>query len=150
MSSVQIIVGSMLGGTEYVAEACEQTLLSLDHQTMIHLSPNFDDILTDNQIWLICTSTHGAGDYPDNIKSFITDLEQSTKDLSTTKFAIIGVGDSNYDTFCFAAKNLQNLLLTKGCKKILALKTFDIQENIDPETMAQEWLIKNKDQLSLG
>ena len=32
MSSFQIIVGSMLGGSEYVAEACEETLIALGHQ----------------------------------------------------------------------------------------------------------------------
>ena len=29
MSSFQIIVGSMLGGSEYVAEACEETLKAM-------------------------------------------------------------------------------------------------------------------------
>ena len=110
MSSFQIIVGSMLGGTEYVAEACEETLQSLGHQTTLHLQPKFDDILSENQIWLVCTSTHGAGDYPDNIHQFIRSLEDCEQDLSSTSFLTIGVGDSNYDTYCLAAKNIENLL----------------------------------------
>ena len=40
MSSIQIIVGSMLGGTEYVAEACEETLTKLDHHVDMHLKPD--------------------------------------------------------------------------------------------------------------
>ena len=107
MSSFQIIVGSMLGGTEYVAEACEETLLALNHQVTLHLTPKFEQINSKNQTWLICTSTHGAGDFPDNIKNFIEDLKNSTVDLSPVKFMIIGVGDSNYDTFCKAALDIQ-------------------------------------------
>ena len=33
MNSYQIIVGSMLGGTEYVAEACEEDRNNLNYQT---------------------------------------------------------------------------------------------------------------------
>lgn len=147
MSSIQIIVGSMLGGTEYVAEACAETLNTLNHDTSIHLSPEFSDIPTENQIWLICTSTHGAGDHPDNIQKFIADLELSTKDLSTVRFLTIGIGDSNYDTFCLAAKKTNNLLISKGCKEIVSLKTLDMSADIDPEILSQEWLITNKDLL---
>lgn len=144
MSSFQIIVGSMLGGTEYVAEACEETLQSLEHQTTLHLQPKFDDILTENQIWLVCTSTHGAGDYPDNIHAFIRSLEDCEQDLSSTSFLTIGVGDSNYDTYCLAAKNIEKLLISKGLLKITALKTIDMDQDIDPEVEAQEWILSKR------
>jgi MioC protein len=144
MSSFQIIVGSMLGGTEYVAEACEETLQSLEHQTTLHLQPKFDGILTENQIWLVCTSTHGAGDYPDNIHAFIRSLEDCEQDLSSTSFLTIGVGDSNYDTYCLAAKNIEKLLISKGLLKITALKTIDMDQDIDPEVEAQEWILSKR------
>ena len=38
MSSFQVIVGSMLGGSEYVAEACEETLISLGPSSRITFS----------------------------------------------------------------------------------------------------------------
>ena len=85
MSSFQIIVGSMLGGTEYVAEACEEVLQALGHQTKLHLQPDLAQISTNNQTWLICTSTHGAGDYPDNIQKFVSDLRSNDQDLSSVK-----------------------------------------------------------------
>lgn len=147
MSSFQIIVGSMLGGSEYVAEACQETLTALNHETELHLSPDFEQIPSEDQTWLVCTSTHGAGDYPDNLTAFVNNLSASNKDLSSTKFMIIGLGDSSYDTFCFAAKNINKLLLSKGCKEIIESKLFDMQQDIDPETEAQEWIIKHKDLL---
>lgn len=147
MSSYQIIVGSMLGGSEYVAEACEETLKTLDHEVVVHLTPTLSDIKTKNQHWLICTSTHGAGDYPDNIQQFVIDLTNTNQDLSTVNFIIIGIGDSNYDTFCFAAKNIEKLLLSKGCNKLTDILTIDMSTNVDPEDLSQQWLDQNKDLL---
>jgi MioC protein len=163
MSSFQIITGSMLGGTEYVAEACEETLKQLDHNVEIHLKPNFETIVNqsflskmnekdssnsqENSIWLICTSTHGAGDYPDNIKEFVSDLDHCSQDLSTVSFLTIGIGDSSYDTYCKAAKNISKLLKSKGCIELIAVKTIDMSLDIDPEELASQWLLANKDRL---
>lgn len=163
MSSIQIIVGSMLGGTEYVAEACEETLTKLDHHVDMHLKPDLNNIinntfptnneqnnssnLTKNPIWIVCTSTHGAGDYPDNIKQFVSDLSNCDQDLSTVSFLTIGIGDSSYDTFCKAAEDISKLLISKSCNKLTAIKTFDMSEDIDPEDLAQQWISANIDLL---
>ncbi|MCI2282319.1 flavodoxin domain-containing protein [Colwellia sp. MSW7] len=151
MSTFQIIVGSMLGGTEYVAEACEEQLITLEHKVNLHLKPNFSSIIEEtfsqNSIWLICTSTHGAGDYPDNIQEFVNDLKNCEQDLSSIKFMIIAIGDSSYDTFCKAGLEIKKLLITKGCSEIVAIEMFDMSQDIDPEDLAQQWLIQNKDLL---
>lgn len=148
MREFQIIVGSMLGGSEYVAEACEEVISSKKHPVTVHLSPNFSNIPSKNQTWLICTSTHGAGEYPDNIKAFAADLENCDQDLSTTSFMVIGIGDSSYDTFCKAAKNIEKTLISKGCIQVSDTKLYDMQEEIDPEEDSQIWLSKQLDQLS--
>ncbi|QOL26385.1 flavodoxin domain-containing protein [Thalassotalea sp. LPB0316] len=148
MASFQIIVGSMLGGSEYVAEACQEALEALDHQTQLHLSPDLADIPHRNQIWLVCTSTHGAGEYPDNFQPFVDQLTDQEIDLSTTKCLTIGLGDSSYDTFCQAAKNINNLLISKGCTKITEPLLHDMQADIDPEVLSAQWLCDLNDQLS--
>lgn len=155
MSTFQIIVGSMLGGTEYVAEACEEQLNTLDHQTHLHLKPNFSSIIESSlsndphkkDTWLICTSTHGAGDFPDNIQAFVKDLKNCEQDLSSINFFIIAVGDSSYDTYCKAGYDINNLLISKGCSQLIDVKTMDMSQDIDPEDLAQQWLSQNKDLL---
>lgn len=155
MSSFQIIVGSMLGATEYVGEACEERLNALNHQVELHLKPNFSSILNatlsqtndQNCTWLICTSTHGAGDFPDNIQQFVADLTHCEQDLSSINFIIIAIGDSSYDTFCKAGTDINKLLISKGCKEILPIKSLDMSQDIDPEDLAQLWLSQNKDLL---
>lgn len=145
----------MLGTTEYVGEACEEQLKTLNHQVNLHLKPQFSQILEQTfaqknnkpSTWLICTSTHGAGDFPDNIQTFIEDLKNCGQDLSSINFMIIAVGDSSYDTFCKAGFEINKLLITKGCKDILTIKTLDMSQEIDPEDLAQLWLSQNKDLL---
>lgn len=155
MSAFQIIVGSMLGGTEYVAEACEEQLNTLDHQVNLHLKPDFTSILNDTfaqnttkkSVWLICTSTHGAGDFPDNIQAFVSDLKNCEQDLSSINFMIIAIGDSSYDTFCKAGIEINKTLKSKGCNELVAINMLDMSEDIDPEVLAQEWLEQKRDLL---
>jgi len=145
----------MLGATEYVAEACEETLKELGHEAKIHLKPNFSTLIqqtftTNNSnisTWIICTSTHGAGDFPDNIQQFISDLKNCEQDLSSINYLIIGVGDSSYDTFCKAANDINNLLQSNNCKELIPIKLLDMSKDIDPEELSQQWLIVNKDLL---
>lgn len=140
MSEIHIIVGSMLGGTEYVAEAIEQEISANNHQITMHFSPEYSQINKKNVVWIVATSTHGAGDLPDNIQAFANDLSLSTDDLSTVNYAVIGVGDSSYDTYCFAAKTLDKSLKSKGCKKIIDNLLLDMQQDIDPEEEAKTWI----------
>jgi len=143
----------MLGTTEYVAEACEEQLKTLNHQVNLHLKPSFTSIInatlaqktSEKQTWLICTSTHGAGDYPDNIQAFVSDLKNCEQDLSSINVMIIAIGDSNYDTFCQAGVKINKLFKAKGCKTISHVKMIDMSQDIDPEDQAQQWLIQVSD-----
>jgi len=151
MISFQIIVGSMLGGSEYVAEACEEVINKKGHQAKVYYQPRLESILaektTKKNIWLIITSTHGAGDYPDNILNFVSDLRSCDQDLSSISFMTIGIGDSSYDTFCFAAKNLEKVLLSRSCIKKEDIYTLDMSQDIDPEHLAQLWIEQKLDLL---
>lgn len=145
----------MLGTTEYVAEACEEQLKILNHQVNLHLNPNFESIFNatfnhkneENKTWLVCTSTHGAGEYPDNIQGFVNDLKNCEQDLSSINFIVIAIGDSNYDTFCQAGIEINKLLETKGYKTLVKVNMIDMSKDIDPEELAQQWLIQISDLL---
>lgn len=139
MANIEIIVGSMLGASEYVADALALKLQEFNHSSTIHLTPDLNEINPENY-WLICTSTHGAGDLPDNIEPFAKNLKQ--QNLSNIKFAVIGLGDSSYDTFCFGAKQLQNIMQEQGATMIREAIHIDVLEYPIPEDIAVEWLDK--------
>ena len=64
-----IMVGSVLGASEYVAEALLAAIKEAGHDGNCHFDPSISTLNKDN-VLLICTSTHGAGDLPDNIESY--------------------------------------------------------------------------------
>lgn len=132
-----IVVGSVLGASEYVAEAMEKVLSQKGHNSTIHFKPSIKD-LTAGSALLVCTSTHGAGDYPENFEVFAKQVTQT--DLSAKKCIIIGLGDSSYDTYCGAAINIERELLTAGAKLICPSLHIDVLHHPIPEDTAVDWL----------
>ncbi|ROV60486.1 FMN-binding protein MioC [Vibrio ponticus] len=136
---IHIITGSTLGGAEYVGDHLSDLLIEKGLETTIHNQPNLTEI--DNQgTWLIITSTHGAGEYPDNIKPFIQTLQDTPPKMAEVKYAVIAIGDSSYDTFCAAGKHAYDLLEDIGGTPICDLLTIDILAQSVPEDAAEVWL----------
>ncbi|WP_022942204.1 FMN-binding protein MioC [Psychromonas hadalis] len=141
MSQIEILVGSTLGGAEYVAEAAQTLLEEAFFDTALHLEPDLNELsLQEEQIWLVCLSTHGAGDYPENFKDFVEQLQQVNAPLDDVRYAIVGIGDSNYDTFCDAAKNLDYILEEMGAKRIGDRLEIDVVEHALPEDRIADWI----------
>ncbi|MBD3585807.1 FMN-binding protein MioC [Salinimonas sp. HHU 13199] len=133
---LSIIVGSMLGAAEYVADALDEVAKRAGYTTSIHLEPNLNDISVDST-WLVCTSTHGAGDLPDNIQPFAKQLKET--ELDQVKTYIIGLGDSSYDTYCYGAIEMEKILLQSGASLIHPPLHIDVLNHPIPEDKAVEW-----------
>lgn len=137
---IDLIVGSMMGAAEYVADELEQNLMD-KHQVTQHLDADLKELTTDgSHIWLVCTSTHGAGDFPDNIQPFVDQLEAKSPDLSKVKYGIIALGSSQYDTYCQAGRHMDKLLSKLGATRIGDRLEIDAEEQPVPEDAALEWL----------
>ncbi|MDP6879595.1 MAG: FMN-binding protein MioC [Alteromonas macleodii] len=132
----EIIVGTMLGAAEYVADAIAEKLDASGHTHTIHAEPNLDDIKKEST-WIVCTSTHGAGELPDNIQPFAKQLEGA--DLSAVNAYVIGLGDTSYDTFCFGAKEMEKHIKNAGGTLITDALYIDVLEHPIPEDAAVEW-----------
>ena len=137
MTKFEIIVGSVLGASEYVADALQEVLLSHTLSAEIHLTPKLSD-LDRSATWVICTSTHGAGDLPDNIQSFAEQLK--TQDLSQQDFLIVGLGDSSYDTYCHGSIQIESIMINSGAKLLSPALHIDVLNHPIPEDAAVEWL----------
>ena len=132
----EIIVGTMLGAAEYVADAIAEKLDASGHTHTIHAEPNLDEIKTEST-GIVCTSTHGAGELPDNIQPFAKQLEGA--DLSAVNAYVIGLGDTSYDTFCFGAKEMEKHIKNAGGTLITDALYIDVLEHPIPEDAAVEW-----------
>ncbi|MGX8873685.1 flavodoxin domain-containing protein, partial [Escherichia coli] len=69
-------------------------------------------------IWLVITSTHGAGEIPDNLQPFADGISADGIDLSKVSFGAVGIGSSEYDTFCGAIRTLDQKLIEKGAVRL--------------------------------
>lgn len=141
MTKVCLITGSTLGGAEYVAEHLANLLEQQGIETRLEHGPELSDVQDEN-LWLIVTSTHGAGDVPDNLQPFVNAIKQQQPDLSTIRFAVVGLGNSDYDTFCYAAFEVERCLLAQTAVKICDVFTIDVAQIIDPDQAAEQWLPK--------
>ena len=147
MKPIHFIVGTMLGSSEYVADHLA-TLVPDDREVNQHLAPDLNDFdLTIPQTWILCTSTHGAGEFPDNILNFIDQLAIQTN-LKHVDYAVCALGDTNYDTFCQAGKTVDKMLKDRGAKKITSSLNIDVSTGEIPEDHAQNWFEQWQDKLS--
>ncbi len=106
MADITLISGSTLGSAEYVAEHLAEKLEEAGYSTEIQHGPLVDDLQAQG-IWFIISSTHGAGDIPDNLVPFYDALQEQKPDLSAVRFGAIGIGSREYDTFCGAIDKLE-------------------------------------------
>ena len=139
---IHIITGSTLGGAEYVGDHLNDLLQEKGIETQVHNQPELSEIPAEGT-WLIITSTHGAGDYPDNIKPFISALQTTPPKTDNLSYAVVAIGDSSYDTFCAAGKHAFTLLEDIGATPITDCFTVDVQESPVPEEPAEAWLQEN-------
>ncbi|PKF50115.1 FMN-binding protein MioC [Enterovibrio nigricans] len=146
MSTITLITGSTLGGAEYVGDHLAELLEQHGQTVSIVNEATFSDVINSHKLLLI-TSTHGAGDYPENLAPAMEELAENSPDLSSISYAVIAIGDSSYDTFCGAGIHADTLLKKLGAKPIIQRLDIDIMENPLPEEPAEMWLSKNLAQL---
>ena len=146
MAKIDIIVGTTLGGTEYVADELAAKMTELGHQNHIHLAPQLAD-LDPKSIWLVVSSTHGAGDLPDNLQPLLVEINQQKPDLQDLKYILCAVGDSSYDTFCQGPEHLIQAFAQCGATPLVNKIQIDIQYQHVPEDAAVQWFTTWQDQL---
>ena len=139
MADITLISGSTLGGAEYVAEHLAEKLEDAGFSTETLHGPLLDS-LSATGIWLVISSTHGAGDIPDNLVPLYEDLQSQKPDLSQVRFGAIGIGSREYDTFCGAIEKIEAELKLSGAKQIGETLKINILEHDIPEDPAEAWL----------
>lgn len=139
MADITLISGSTLGSAEYVAEHLAQKLDEAGFSTETLHGPLLEDLQT-NGIWLVVTSTHGAGDLPDNLQPLFDAIKEESPDLSQVSYGAVGIGSREYDTFCGAIEKVDALLYERGAKRIGDLLKINILDHDIPEDPAEVWL----------
>jgi MioC protein len=148
---VTILVGTMTGTAQLCAQEMELALDDGETEVETVMMDNLDAaVFSRPSVFLICTSTYGQGDVPDNARALYEDLKQARPDLSHVRYGVFGLGDRTYaETFNFGGKRFDDILTELGARRIGERHMHDASSGILPEETAlgwcQQWLAKVKE-----
>jgi len=90
---------------------------------------------------IVVCSTSGNGDAPENASRFVRHIKKpptatTSMPLEHVAYAVLGLGDTNYDKFCEASKVIDKKLHEWGAKRGMALTCADeatgLEEAVEP------------------
>ncbi len=141
MLDLTILVGTMTGTAQLVAQELELSLEDDGTRVRTRLMDGLDaSAFEGGGLFLICTSTYGQGDVPDNAKALYAALQADRPDLSKVRYGVIALGDRTYaETFCNGGKRFDAILTELGATRIGEVMLHDASAGTLPEEVASEW-----------
>ena len=141
--TITILVGTMTGTAEMVAQEVETALQVAGHQVNIQMMDGLDATAFSHPgPFLICTSTYGQGDVPDNAQALFNSLESDRPDLSSVAYGVIALGDRTYkDTYCQGGLRFDKLMSELGAKRAGDILMHDASSGTLPEEVAAQWVV---------
>jgi MioC protein len=138
---VIILVGTMTGTAQLCAQEMELALDDGETEVETRMMDGLDcAVFQAEGVFLVCTSTYGQGDVPDNARSLYEDLQRSRPDLSRVRYGVFGLGDRTYaETFNFGGKRFDDILTELGARRIGERHMHDASSGVLPEETALEW-----------
>ena len=132
----------MTGTAQLVAQELELMLDGEDLKVRTRLMDGLDaGVFKDGSLFLICTSTYGQGDVPDNAKALYESLQSARPDLSRVRYGIIALGDRTYaETLCNGGKRFDRVLSELGARRIGEILLHDASAGTMPEEVAAQWI----------
>ena len=143
--TIKILVGTMTGNAERVADEIELALEARAQVETLDMDRLTPAVFDGDAIFLICSSTYGQGDVPDNARDFYRILGEARPDLRQVRYGVISLGDMTYpQTFANGGKRFDAILAELGAQRLGELFCHDASTGTFPEEealpWAQEWL----------
>ena len=144
MANILIIVGTESGNAQMCADHLADNLPRLGHEVEVVGDADAGNVeLAGREVVLICTSTHGDGELPDNIIPLASRLRQDMPDLAAMRYGVIALGDQTYQsTFCRAGKEMDALLAACGAQKVGERLEIDACTQPLPDEDALNWALE--------
>ena len=138
---ITILVGTMTGTAQLCAQEMELALDDGDTQVEALLMDGLDSTVFQREgVFIICTSTYGQGDVPDNARALYEDLQAKRPDLSQVRYGVYGLGDRTYaETFNHGGKRFDDILSELGAQRIGERYKHDASSGVLPEETAVQW-----------
>ena len=137
---IAILYGTETGNAEMLAEDIASHLS--DHETSVTNLSDFDTATFDREsFYIIVTSTYGDGELPASAQPFAEAMDAAKPDLTGIRFAIFGMGDSEYpETFNYGGKRLEEILTRAGAERVGERVTHDASGADMADDLALPWI----------
>jgi flavodoxin len=139
--ALHILVGTMTGTAQLVAQEIELAFGGDDVAIDTLLMDDLDEsVFAQPGVFLICTSTYGHGDVPDNAKALYATLVERKPDLAHVRYGVFALGDRTHvGTFCDGGRHFDEALSAAGAQRIGAVARHDASGGTLAEDAALEW-----------
>ena len=140
-ADIQILVGTMTGTAELCAEEMCSALEDAGHSAEVILMDDLGaDIFDLASSYIICTSTYGHGNVPDNAKKFYDSLQSAKPNLDGVRYGVFALGDITHgETFCWGGINFDKVMKSLSATRVGEIVKHDATSGELPEDMAGEW-----------
>ena len=139
---LKILVGTMTSTADYVAQAIQMDCADLVDEIEVLLMDGLDISVFDDPepLYLVCTSTYGSGDVPDNARALYDSLDATPKFLGHVRYGVIALGDRTYlNTFAFGGQKFDERLQGLGAHRIGEVWRHDASAGTLPEEVGTAW-----------
>ncbi len=142
---LKILVGTMTSTADYVAQAIQMDCADLIDDIQIELMDGLDISAfsaenAKDALYLICISTYGQGDVPDNARALYESMAAQPQFLGHVKYGVIALGDRTYlQTFCFGGKKFDERLADLGAQRLGEVYCHDASTGTMPEEEGTAW-----------
>lgn len=139
---VEILVGTMTGNAHLVAQELELRFADAGTRIATRLMDDLAPAVFERDaVFLVCTSTYGHGDVPDNARDLFEALQARRPDLSAVSYGVLALGDSTFsDTFAHGGMRFDRLLAELGARRIGERFSIDTAGGTLPEEAAAAWM----------
>lgn len=136
-TSITIISASQTGNARSIAENLYQNFISLNLSVKLFHARDYPfKKIAKEKILIIIVSTQGEGEPPEEAILLYNFLNsKKAPKLENTMFSVFGLGDSSYEFFSKAGKDLDNILFKLGGIRILER----VDADIEYETTVSNW-----------
>lgn len=141
-SKLLILVGTMTNTAEYVAQAIEMDAADLIGSVEVRMMDGLDpSVFDEDALYVICSSTYGSGDVPDNAQAFYASLDAQPRFLGHVRFGVIALGDSAQypQTFANGGRRFDERLRDLGAVRLGEILVLDASSPADPEATGAAW-----------
>ena len=147
--NIKVLYGSQTGNSESIAKEIAAFLMDSGKNG---ISCQYLNQVADLELWkewrkekdiliiMICSTT-GNGDCPDNALKFWRTIKKRSLPFDTLfgiQYMVLGLGDTNYDQFCFMGKQLDKRFSELGGTRIMPLTCVD--EAMGMDDVVERWI----------